>query len=56
MGKKLLMIYPVQRVELPDYWNKSALKNLKYPPTNLAYLAALTTSPPNQTKSAGMPK
>jgi radical SAM superfamily enzyme YgiQ (UPF0313 family) len=36
------MIYPVQRAELPDYWNKSALKNLKYPPTNLAYLAALT--------------
>jgi radical SAM superfamily enzyme YgiQ (UPF0313 family) len=42
MRKTLLMIYPVQRVELPDYWNKSALKNLKYPPTNLAYLAALT--------------
>lgn len=42
MRKRLLMIYPVQRAELTDFWDKTALKNVKFPPTNLAYLAALT--------------
>ena len=42
MLKRLLMINPVQQVEHPEYWNESALDIMKYPPMNLAYLAALT--------------
>lgn len=42
MTKKLLLINPVQQVEHQEFWNESAVPIMKYPPTNLAYLAALT--------------
>ncbi len=42
MTKQLLIINPVQQVEHQEIWNESAVAIMKYPPTNLAYLAALT--------------
>jgi len=42
MTKKLLIINPVQQVERQEFWNESAVRIMQYPPTNLAYLAALT--------------
>ena len=42
MAKKLLIINPVQQVEHQEFWNESAVRVMQYPPTNLAYLAALT--------------
>jgi len=42
MAKKLLIINPVQQVEHQEFWNESAVRIMQYPPTNLAYLAALT--------------
>jgi len=42
MAKKLLIINPVQQVEYQEFWNESAVRVMQYPPTNLAYLAALT--------------
>jgi radical SAM superfamily enzyme YgiQ (UPF0313 family) len=42
MPKKLLIINPVQQVEHQKFWNESAVSVMRYPPTNLATLAALT--------------
>ena len=42
MARKLLIINPVQQVEHQEFWNESAVRIMQYPPTNLAYLAALT--------------
>lgn len=42
MAKKLLIINPVPEVEHQEFWTEAAVRIMQYPPTNLAYLAALT--------------
>ncbi len=42
MSKKLVIVNPVQQVEHQEFWNESAVSVMRYPPTNLALLAALT--------------
>jgi len=42
MAKNLLLINPVPEVEHQEFWTEAAISIMKYPPTNLAYLAALT--------------
>lgn len=42
MPRKLTIVNPVQQVEHQEFWNESAVTVMRYPPTNLALLAALT--------------